>query len=252
MRPEDLSELGRVDLDGPGPARPLSDRRARRMVGAALSAASMGRPRRAARTAAMVGVCIAAAGAAAAAGWQYTRAHRSMAGAPSGRELPTAAQPVVIPLPATAPPPAAPPALPPPAAPSAVHERGPAHDLLRAANQKRRQRRWAEADALYRRVVREFPGTAPAYVALVAQASLHLEHLHDARGALGLYRTALRKHPDGALREEADYGVAEAYRALGRPAAERRALGGFLREHPDSAMAPRATRRLDELGGQAP
>ena len=84
-------------------------------------------------------------------------------------------------------------------------------------------------------------------VAQLASATLHLEHLGDARGALATYRRALAARPGGELGEEARWGVAEATRALGDRAGEAAALAAFLDAHPGSALAPAAQRRLAAL-----
>ena len=89
---------------------------------------------------------------------------------------------------------------------------------------------------LYLEVVRDHDKSASAQVALVASATLHLEHLGDPRGAMQRFRAAIGR-VSGPLAEEARYGLAEAYRAL----------GDFLRHHGDSALADRARARRAEL-----
>lgn len=120
-------------------------------------------------------------------------------------------------------------------------------DLMKQANEQRRARRWQAAEALYQRVMAEHPGTSAAYVATIAAASIRLDHLGDARGALTLYRRALRRGPDRALAEEARWGLAEAHRALGDTERERRALEELVRAHPGSPLVPRAEARLRAL-----
>src|SRR5581483_180821 len=106
-----------------------------------------------------------------------------------------------------------------------------------------------EADALYQRVLRAPEGGAAAYVAQVASASLHLEHLGDPRGALRLYRSALRAQPAGPLAEEVRSGIAEACRATGDRPAEAQALRDLLTHHPGSLLRGRAEERLRALAG---
>jgi hypothetical protein len=120
-------------------------------------------------------------------------------------------------------------------------------DLLALANERRRAREWDEADQLYRAVIRRFPSSDAAVVAAVASATLHLEHLGDAAGALREYRQALAARPAGPLAEEARWGIAEAERVLGDAAAESEALRTFLANHPGSAFAPVARSRQAEL-----
>ena len=122
-----------------------------------------------------------------------------------------------------------------------------ADDLLGEANAKRAAKQWRESDALYTRVVRRAPNSLAAQTALVASASLRLEHLGDPRGAATRFRRALAIAPSGALAEEARWGLAEAARALHDDAAEARALDDFLARHAGSPLAPRARARRSEL-----
>lgn len=143
--------------------------------------------------------------------------------------------------PAPAPAPAPPP-------PGVVPENLPPADLLAFANVRRTRREWREADLFYRATVSRFPGTDAAMVAAVASASLHLQHLDDAAGALAIFQRTLGARQAGPVAEEARWGIAEAHRALGDPGAEALALRDFLRHHPTSALAPAAERRLRRLG----
>ncbi len=137
----------------------------------------------------------------------------------------------------------------PAAAPLASELAPPPEDLLRAANQLRQQGRWREAERAYGRVMERYPGTATAYVARVAAASLRLDHLGDPAGALALYRGALA---GGALGEEALLGTARCHRALGDRASEAATLRRLLAAHPRSLLAAQASARLAELEGRAP
>ncbi|MDB4990424.1 MAG: hypothetical protein JWN04_5602 [Myxococcaceae bacterium] len=118
-------------------------------------------------------------------------------------------------------------------------------DWLVEGNRLRAEQRWNKADDAYARAAKDAPHSQTAYVARVAGAAVRLEHLHDPRGALSSYRTALQQTPHGALTEEIHWGIAEAYRALGERAAERRALTVFVREHPSSPLLSQARARLD-------
>jgi len=123
----------------------------------------------------------------------------------------------------------------------------PAEDVLALANQRRKEKRWRDADALYQRVMARYAHTDAAVVANVASAALHLDRLDDPAGALRLYRRSLRLQPSGPLAEEARWGLAEAQRALGDVDAEAEALRSFLGAHADSANATAARRRLSEI-----
>lgn len=132
-------------------------------------------------------------------------------------------------------------------APVVVPENLPPADLLAAANERRARRAWREADAYYAAVVARFGGTDAAVIAEVASASLHLQHLGDARGALAAFRRTLQARPTGAVAEEARWGVAEAQREIGDRDAEALALREFLDRYPQSALAAAARRRLERL-----
>jgi hypothetical protein len=124
-----------------------------------------------------------------------------------------------------------------------AEEKQAVEDLMAEANAARKAKEWKKAEAIYARVVEEFRGTSAAQVALVASATLRLEHLGDPRGAVKRFKQAA----GGPLAEEARYGLAEAYRALGDDAKEAEALTEFLRHHGDSPLADRARKRRTQL-----
>lgn len=135
-----------------------------------------------------------------------------------------------------------------PAKPARHHpETETAADLLGAANAKRAAKEWRASDELYARVVERAPNSLAAQTALVASASLHLEHLGDPKGAARRFSRALAIAPRGALAEDARWGLAEAARALHDTAAEKAALDDFLAHHATSPLAPRAKARRAEL-----
>jgi tetratricopeptide (TPR) repeat protein len=125
-------------------------------------------------------------------------------------------------------------------------------DLLVEANQLRHRKQWSRAERQYATIVKTFPGTDEAYAASIAAAELRLEHLDDAEGALELYQDAWRTRRDGPLAEEALFGLAGAYRALGRWRAEQRTLGTFQRKFPKSGMHEQVDQRLDQLDEMLP
>jgi len=120
-------------------------------------------------------------------------------------------------------------------------------DLLRSANQMRGAGQYPAAERKYQQVVRQSPHSAAGYSARVAAASLRHERLGDPRGALKLYRQALRARPGGALTPEIHTGMADVYRKLGDPAGERRALQALLAVQPQGPAAERARARLQGL-----
>jgi hypothetical protein len=122
-----------------------------------------------------------------------------------------------------------------------------ATDLLGEANAKRAAKQWRESDVLYARVVKRAPKSFAAQAALIASASLHLEHLGDPKGAAQRFRRALSIAPTGALAEDARWGIAEAARANHDPKAEAAALDELLAHHGQSPLAQRAKARRAEL-----
>lgn len=122
-----------------------------------------------------------------------------------------------------------------------------AADLLGEANAKRMAKQWREADALYAKVVDRAPKGLAAQSALISSATIRLEHLGDPKGAAQRFRRVLAMAPNGALAEDARWGIAEAARATGNTKAEAAALDDFLAHHAGSALAARAKARREEL-----
>lgn len=120
-------------------------------------------------------------------------------------------------------------------------------ELLAHANALRAQRRWSAAERLYREALGTGANAEQRYVALVASASINLQHLGRPARALAGYQGALALRPRGDLSEEALFGVAQCQRALGNRDAERRALEQLIAEHPDSSWLDAARRRRAEL-----
>ena len=256
--------------DRDGPAAPLSDIRAKQMANAVLARA-WATPPRAKRRRRVALVLLAAAIAlvtmsALAGMWlrrrqapsttpaETTSAVPAVSGTPASN---TAEAPSAVPVEEPAPVESAPSASETPIArpstsisaqpsPAPAGPQRPA-DLLRQANQLRAQKRWADAERMYRRVATEYPGTQEAYAGTVAAASIRLEHLGDPNGARALYGEAQQSRPNGGLSEEAEFGVAESYRAAGNERAETAALRSFLAHHPDSPLRAKAQARLAEL-----
>jgi hypothetical protein len=122
-----------------------------------------------------------------------------------------------------------------------------AADLLGEANAKRMAKQWRDSDALYAKVVERAPKSLAAQSALISSATIRLEHLGDPKGAARRFRRVLAIAPDGALAEDARWGLAEAARALGDQKAEAAALDAFLAHHAGSPLAARAKARREEL-----
>ena len=123
-------------------------------------------------------------------------------------------------------------------------------ELLASANALRAQRRWVLAERHYRQALGEGAADQQRYVALVAAASINVQHLGRPERALEQFRRALALRPNGELSEEAQLGVAECQRALGDAQAERLTLQRFAAAHPHSWMMESVTHRLAELAAR--
>lgn len=246
-----------------GPARPISAERASALVRGALAGALPPPPAAApkpwfiAHGAWVVGAAVVV-GAVAAGVWWTRQPPPRTEPPPQEAEAPPAPPAPVAPSQPSSPPPAVAPVAEAPPVPAAPVAKTPARptaepeDLLRRANERRAEGQWQAAESLYLRVIQTSPGTESAYVALVASGGLRVEQLGDAKGALRQYQQALRLRPRGALSEEAHYGVAKGWRALGDTAQEARALEDFLAAHPDSLRAASAKERLRQLAPPSP
>jgi len=129
---------------------------------------------------------------------------------------------------------------------NSVRSHSPADDRLAAANALRGERRYREAIGAYLQVIELDPNGMPAAVARVAAAELRLEQFGDITGAEQLYRQA--KTRGGELTAEAQFGLAQVYRARAETARERSALEEFVARHPESPLVAAARRRLQALG----
>jgi hypothetical protein len=95
-------------------------------------------------------------------------------------------------------------------------------DLLRAANQARRARDFAEADRLYTDLQARFPGSRAARTSRVPHARLLLDTLDRPADALDIFSAYLDADPRGTLSEEALVGRALALRRRRGPASRSR------------------------------
>jgi hypothetical protein len=119
--------------------------------------------------------------------------------------------------------------------------------LLRAANQARRERAFAEADRLYTDLQARFPGSRAARTSRVPHARLLLDTLDRPADALNSFSAYLDADPRGTLSEEALVGQAQALRRLGRDANARDAWRSLLARFPESVHAPTARDQIAEV-----
>ena len=138
-----------------------------------------------------------------------------------------------------------PPVVVPEVKPRKAEKKREAEDLLAKANALRRSSKWREAESVYLEVGDRFPRSGSAYVALVAAASLRLEHLEDPRGALALLAKASKK--SGPLDAEILWTQSRAHGRLNDRTREKAAIERMLAEHPGSPFTEAAQDRLREL-----
>jgi hypothetical protein len=116
--------------------------------------------------------------------------------------------------------------------------------LLRAAAAARAGGEFARASALYRRLEREFQGSAAAHAAQVSYARLLCTHLSEPGAGLARYDAYLRDEPAGPLAQEALRGKARCLQSVGRKAAADETWRKLLRDWPASLYAPEARKAL--------
>lgn len=241
-----------------GPARPLPAEQAERLAqqvmrrqrGLGLRVACQLGSRGFRAAAVMLAVCAAGASFAAYRFWPRSGSDASARAKPASAESSEHMPPQVGP--------ALPSAAAPSVRPEAASKAKPApsgrdnapEELLAHANALRAQRRWVAAEHLYREARGSAATELQRYVALVASASLSLQHLGKPARALALYRSALALMPNGDLEEEAEFGMAECYRALGDTSAELAVLQQFSVDHPDSWIIESVRQRLAVLSGR--
>ncbi len=119
--------------------------------------------------------------------------------------------------------------------------------LLRAANQARRARAFAEADRLYTDLQARFPGSRAARTSRVPHARLLLDTLDRPADAFASFSAYLDADPRGTLSEEALVGRAQALRRLGREVEARDAWRSLLVRFPESVHAPTAHDQIAEV-----
>jgi len=117
-----------------------------------------------------------------------------------------------------------------------------AAELLERARELRSGGHYKDANGAYQRLLREYPASAEARVALVSLGELQLSQLGDAGAALRSFEAYLRG--GGALRQEASYGRIRALRRLGRLDDARIAADAFVSAYPKSVQATALRKEL--------
>jgi len=128
----------------------------------------------------------------------------------------------------------------------AVERLGP-EELLERAQMHRAAKQWSAAAGAYEELIRSYPGRAEARSALVSLGNIQLDHLRRPGAALRSFDSYLRARKSGPLAQEAAYGRAVAFRAMGNKRAEADALRAFLQRFPTAIQAGQARERLSRL-----
>jgi len=126
-----------------------------------------------------------------------------------------------------------------------------ADELLNRARSFRRSREWKKAADVYGELVRLYSGRAEARSALVSLGLIELEHLGRPGAAVRSFEAYLAQKSRGSLAQEAAFGRAAAYRALGKRVQEIRALEHFLTTFPGAIQAERARARFDAISARS-
>ena len=121
-----------------------------------------------------------------------------------------------------------------------------AAELLAAASDARGQGDTERATTLYRKLQREYPGTAEAVVSTLPLGRMLLA-AGSGRAALAQFDSYLRAPARGPLVAEALYGKGQACALLDDVGEERATWWRLLADHAGSPYAPHARRRLAAL-----
>ena len=117
--------------------------------------------------------------------------------------------------------------------------------LLESVTRARRENDWVEVASLYRRILRDYPGTPDSRTALVSLAQVEINRLNTPEAALRHFNAYLRT--PGTLEPEALYGKAKVYRQLNSGADEKRTLTKLISKYPGGPLTLAAEKRLREL-----
>ena len=123
--------------------------------------------------------------------------------------------------------------------------------LFLQARKYRLAQNWRGAAATLKQLTQTYPGKPESATALVSLAQIQLKHLGQPQIALKNFKRYRKRNPKGHLDEEASFGIAAAYRALGKIKDESRAIAQFLFYHPNSPLAPAARARLDAVNAKS-
>jgi TolA-binding protein len=121
------------------------------------------------------------------------------------------------------------------------------YDLIQEAQSCLIDRDWKCAAARYREVLGRYSRRPESMAVLISLAKVELRYLGAPKEALAHYKKYQRRAPNGPLAEEALFGIAEAYRRLGRTDDEEKTLRRFIEKFPKSSLTQKARTRMNQL-----
>jgi TolA-binding protein len=113
-------------------------------------------------------------------------------------------------------------------------------------------RDWKCAASRYQDILKHYPGRPESTAVLISLAKIELRRLNTPSKALDHYKSYQQRAPKGPMAEEALYGIADAYRRLGKTDMEKETLRLFVERHPQSSQLERVRARLHQLEGDMP
>lgn len=115
----------------------------------------------------------------------------------------------------------------------------PVNDLLRAADDARKQHQPREAAALLGRIIKEFPGDPAVGLVALSLGRIRLESLRQPGPAARAFkRAALSKGLPAPLREQAHARCVEALKKAGELASARSMRDSYKKQYPNGAWLP--------------
>jgi ferric-dicitrate binding protein FerR (iron transport regulator) len=119
--------------------------------------------------------------------------------------------------------------------------------LLAQAQAMRAAHNWSGASKTYARLLQKYPTSAEARSSLVSHGNLLLDRMGKPARALDLFNKYLASSNRGTLAQEAAYGRAVAFRAIGDARSESGALKSFIKSFPSAIEVSMARLRLEEI-----
>ncbi len=122
-----------------------------------------------------------------------------------------------------------------------------AGELLRQAHDLRSKGQWTMAADAYEKIIATFPQSFEAQSSRISVGLLYLDRLRMPAKALTMFDSYLGSRSSAPLAQEAAFGKARAFRAMGNTVAEMDTLEKFLEAYPAAIQTTRIRARLESL-----